>query len=100
MAKHDVLMSQDNPAGWKLEELVDKLRHELALKQARLAHAIIDMDRGKDPTGRRAFALKVMQNNRDIDGYLEQIGVLQLDTQAALDCIGPDQGPTGPSRLG
>jgi hypothetical protein len=86
MAK--ILQSADNPHGWKLEALLAVIGGELAGKSALI----------KDDT--RPVARRVLRNNQQIVGLLQQAEALQLDSQDALDTLGADQGPEGRPRIG
>lgn len=83
-----VLMSSDNPGGWKLEELLARLREELDRKNDHLAgdgHPI---------------AKAVVISNRKIISLLDVAEQHQRAGLRHLDRIGPDQGPTGKPRVG
>uniref|UniRef100_A0AB39C9R7 Uncharacterized protein n=1 Tax=Aliivibrio phage vB_Alvi_H905 TaxID=3234039 RepID=A0AB39C9R7_9VIRU len=83
-----VLMSRENPSGWKLESLTEKLREEINRKSLNIA-------------GDPSFAAQsVTNNNFQIIGLLMQIEALQRQSFAVMSQIGPDQGPLGRSRLG
>jgi hypothetical protein len=87
--KRPLLMSAGNPAGWKLEELLDVAGRELAAKCRRM---------GED---RSALGLAVVGGNLRIIRLLNEARAIQLDTLAALaGAAGPDQGPGGPPRCG
>lgn len=83
-----VLMSPDNPTGWKLEDLLAAIRRELEVKCAKIA--------GDD----RAVARHVLANNRSIMEKLRLAEALQRESVAALAAFAPDQGPTGTPRIG
>lgn len=83
-----VLMSKDNREGWKLELLLPQLCQELADKNARLAGDA------------SATAILVRANNVRILDLLLEAERLQRDTQARLDALGPDPGPSGRPRIG
>lgn len=83
-----VLMSAENPTGWKLEELVERLRLELYAKTDRI---------GADTS---QVAKAVRANNLHIIDLLAVIQCRQTDTLARLDEIRSDPGPGGPPRLG
>lgn len=83
-----VLMSKDNPEGWKLELLLPQLCQELADKNARIAGDT------------SATAVLVRSNNFQILDLLLAAERLQRDTQARLAALGPDPGPTGQPRIG
>ena len=83
-----VLMSRENPSGWKLESLTEKLREEINRKSLNIA-------------GDPSFAAQsVTNNNFQIIGLLMQIEALQRQSFAVMSQIGPDQGPLGRARLG
>lgn len=83
-----VLMSADNPTGWKLEELLIQLRAEICAKNARIAR------------DQSATAILVRANNIRIIDHLLVAEDLQRDTLARLDALRPDPGPGGPPRIG
>ena len=83
-----VLMSRDNPTGWKLEALLPQLHQEIADKSARIAG------------DRSATAILVRANNIRILDLLLAAEDLQRDTLARLDALRPDLGPGGTPRIG
>lgn len=83
-----VLMSAENPEGWKLEELLSTMRDELAAKNRRIVN-------DDSPT-----AQAVLQNNRMILQFLTGCENLQRDSIARLKALAPDPGPTGTPRIG
>lgn len=83
-----ILMSRENPEGFKLEELAEKLRHEGQAKTLNIAG---------DP---RIEAQTVVNNNAQIIGLLFQIEALQRQSFAVMAQIRPDEGPTGKPRVG
>lgn len=83
-----VLMSRENPSGWKLEELTEKLRGEIQAKSLNIAG---DMS---------IEAQTVTNNNFQILGLLMQIEALQRQSFAVMSQIGPDKGPNGKPRIG
>ncbi len=83
-----VLMSRDNPTGWKLEELTEKLRVEIQAKSLNIAG---DMS---------IEAQTVTNNNFQIIGLLMQVEALQRQSFAVMSQLGKDQGPTGNPRIG
>ncbi|MGL1310971.1 hypothetical protein ACSTKO_23215 [Vibrio parahaemolyticus] len=83
-----VLMSRENPNGWKLESLTEKLREEINSKSLNIA---------SDPS---VEAQLVTNNNFQIIGLLMQIEALQRESMVIMSQLGPDQGPTGRARLG
>ena len=83
-----VLMSRENPDGWKLEALTEKLREEINRKSLNIA---------SDPS---VEAQIVTNNNFQIIGLLMQIEALQRESMVIMSQVGPDQGPAGRARLG
>lgn len=83
-----VLMSRENPNGWKLESLTEKLREEILSQSLNIA---------SDPS---VEAQLVTNNNFQIIGLLMQIEALQRESMVIMSQLGPDQGPTGRARLG
>ncbi|WP_052954872.1 hypothetical protein [Microvirga vignae] len=87
-SKPPVLMSPENPTGWKLEELLGALQHEVHNKCARIA---------RDD---RPVAKAVLRNNHRIIDLLRVAMSLQEESLAALASIAPDPGPLGKPRIG
>ena len=83
-----VLMTKDNPFGWKLEELAAQLREEVKAKSAKLAGV------------ETKVAQTVVLQNNNIVHYLNMIQSAQEKVLAELDKLGPDQGPRGTPRIG
>lgn len=83
-----VLMSAENPTGWKLEELLKQLRLELYAKNDRIA--------GDTSPAAKA----VLVNNLGLIDLLALAEVRQQDTLARLDALRPDPGPGGTPRIG
>jgi len=88
MASVPILMSPQNPDGWKLEELLHAVRHEVHDKADKIAG---------DP---RSVARHVLRNNQQIMGLLQQAEALQRDSYDVLNAMAPDQGPLGTPRIG
>ncbi|ELA7323126.1 hypothetical protein Q9X98_004770 [Vibrio parahaemolyticus] len=86
--KSPVLMSRENPNGWKLESLIEKLREEILNKSMKIA---------SDPSFE---AQSVINNNFQIVGLLMQIEGLQRSSMLAMEKLGPDQGPLCLARVG
>lgn len=82
-----ILMSADNPRGLKLEVLLVALRAEIEAKTAKLE------------SDDRATAQFLVQNNRRIQSHLRMAEECQRENLRELEKLGPDQGPTGKSRL-
>jgi len=83
-----ILMSADNPTGWKLEELLAQVRKELLVKTEKIT--------GDESTE----SMKVQCNNLSILRQLFNAEALQRESIAVLAAKSPDQGPTGPARIG
>jgi hypothetical protein len=88
MTKTPILMSAENPTGWKLEDLLSQLRDEVLAKTSKI----------KDDD--RPVAQRVTQNNRTILQYLTAAETLQRDSLAALATVAPDPGPLFKPRIG
>lgn len=88
MNETPVLMSAENPNGWKLEDLLRQLYRELEAKTAKVMH---------DQSLRASV---VRQNNYSILTYLRHAEICQLDTIRELAEIAPDPGPNGQPRIG
>ena len=83
LSKHPnppVLMSRENPNGWKLESLTEKLREEINRKSLNIAG------------DQSVEAQLVTHNNFQIIGLLMQIEALQRESMVIMSQIGPDQG--------
>ena len=83
-----LLMSRDNPDGWKLEELLGTIRRELVEK-----NKLIQDD--------ECQVSKIVQsNNREIINSLADCIIMQNHSMEALDTLGENQGVTGKPRIG
>lgn len=83
-----ILMSAENPNGWKLEDLLAQLRKELLIKTEKI-------------TGDSSvLSLKVQCNNLSILRHLHTAESLQRDSYALLATKAPDEGPNGQARIG
>ena len=83
-----VLMSADNPNGWKIEDLAQQLIVEIRAKSDKIK---------SDP---RLQAITVFNMNANIIAALHDIVHWQNNSLRALAALGPDQGPTGKPRIG
>jgi hypothetical protein len=83
-----VLMSKDNPKGWKLEELLDHVITDLWEKTKRIENDACEVSQ------------IVTAHNRGILKLLAQAKNLQDESMRALDAYKPDQGPLGVPRIG
>ncbi len=88
MIEQQILMTRDNPDGFKLEELAEKLRTEIQAKTLNISG---------DP---RLVAQTVVNNNAQIIGLLFQIEALQRQSYVLMSKIRPDEGPEGEPRIG
>ena len=75
IGKPPLLMSKENPDGFKLEELIASIIHELEIKQSR----IIDDN--------SLSAIYVLRNNKRALELLNEVGRLQLDTLENLKFV-------------
>lgn len=88
MKSGPVLMSPENPDGWKLEELLSQLQGEILTKCEKIAFDT------------RPVARQVLRNNQQIFGLLFQAEALQRDSYDKLDAMAPNEGPLGKPRIG
>lgn len=89
----NVLMSRDNPDGWKLEELAGQLYLELTAKNKQIRESFID---GTLPQKKSDVMLDILHNNNHIMTALKNIIYLQQDTMRRLDTLGVNKGPSAP----
>lgn len=83
-----ILMGSENPSGWKLEELLEKLVKEVEHKTSKI---------DKDPSPE---AQAVVENNYEIISYLTSAIIFQQSSMKILDAKSPNQGPNGTPRIG
>jgi len=83
-----VLMSPQNPEGWKLEDLFSQLQAEIEIKSEKITN-------DASPVARL-----VLRNNQQIIGLLAQAEALQRSSYDALDAMAPNEGPLGRPRIG
>lgn len=83
-----ILMSAENPTGWKLEELLRQIIKEVALKNKKVT---------KD---KQLVARTVEHNNTMIMTFLTQACAMQMHSLDMLATLGPDPGPVGIPRIG
>ncbi|MDF4891579.1 hypothetical protein P3566_22070 [Vibrio parahaemolyticus] len=87
-SKSPVLMSRDNPEGWKLEDLMEQVRSEIMSKSLNIAE---DM----------SFEAQTVKNNNFlILGLLMQVEAIQRQSFVVMSRLGEDQGPNGKPRIG
>jgi hypothetical protein len=82
-----ILMSKENPNGYKLEQLLEQLAQELMIKNENIAH-----DNGE-------VSQFVRGNNLEIIRNLTRSKQLQDQSYKMLEKLGTDQGPKGKARL-
>jgi hypothetical protein len=83
-----VLMSSNNPDGWKLEDLLVTLINELEEKTRKVE---------KDTS---TLSKTIQNNNLQIIGLLVQARAIQEQTYNLLNAKAPDEGATGNPRIG
>jgi len=83
-----VLMGSENHNGWKLEELLAQVKHEVSHK----INKIID-----DPSPQ---AKTVVRNNLAIIEHLGAAEALQRSSGIVLDALRVNEGPAGKPRIG
>jgi oligoribonuclease len=81
----DVLMSRDNPNGWKLEELLGEVEQELSVKTKRLEESLAG-----------DLADEAIRNNLRIRDLLLKAQSIQFSTMRRFEKLGPDRGPSNP----
>tara|TARA_A100001037_G_scaffold11630_2_gene11051 strand:+ start:387 stop:656 length:270 start_codon:yes stop_codon:yes gene_type:complete len=86
MAK--LLMSKDNPKGWKLEDLLTTLQDEVVERMSRI--------RGDN----RPEARRVLENSAEIITMLGDCSLRAQDSVRILDSLGSKRGATGSPRIG
>lgn len=95
--KNPVLMTHENPTGWKLEELAAQLITEMAAETTKVEGLLLNE---ADPKNISALLI-AKTNNLAIVRLLQVIQETQEDTmQTFARYLGPDQGPTGTPRIG
>ena len=83
-----LLLSTDNPNGWKLEDIIDEIQNDIVRRSARI------VDDG------RPEARTVLTNNIEILKLLTVCSEKALDSTRVLSTLGPSQGPQGIPRIG
>lgn len=86
--KQPILMTAENPDGWKLEDLLTQLQKELMAKTQKII--------GDDSK----LACFVRGNNIAILTHLNAAENLQRKSYEELAKLRPDQGPNGQARIG
>ncbi|MCH8112878.1 MAG: histidine kinase [Proteobacteria bacterium] len=83
-----LLLSTENPEGWKLEDIIDEIQNDIVRRSAR----VVD-------DGRRE-ARAVLTNNIEILKLLTVCSEKALDSTRVLSTLGPSQVPQGIPRIG
>jgi hypothetical protein len=78
--KNGILMSTENPTGWKLEELLAQLQEEIRWKTAKV------INDGSPQAG------LIVANNNAIISCLAQAESLQKTSMYLLDAMAPNEG--------
>lgn len=86
--KQPILMSAENPDGWKLEDLLAQVQKELMAKNLKII--------GDDSK----LACFVRGNNYVILTHLIAAEQLQRKSYEELAKLRPDEGPNGKARIG
>lgn len=81
-----ILMSRENPNGYKLEELLEMISDDLKVKTALI----------QDSDDTCPAIPPIINNNRAIVKLLAQAKNLQIDSMRELDKVGEDKGPEQP----
>lgn len=89
-----LLMSAENPDGWKLEELLQKIHDELFEKNKLL----IERKRTMSPK-QKAVSDVVSKNNFVILNALNSSVAHQKHSMQTLDMLGDNEGPEGTPRV-
>lgn len=94
MPSTKVLLSKENPQGFKLEELLQLLITDIQIKSDSLSNSV---------GGKSAMACshtdvmcEVLQNNREIEKMLRSALSAQLSSLRALEVLGTNRGPNHP----
>ena len=91
-----LLMTAENPTGWKLEDLARHLADEMLSKTEKLDRLLArETDEAKIDV-----LEEVRANNLHVIASLGVIRTLQLASMHLFDGLGRDQGPTGQPRVG
>ncbi len=83
-----LLLSPDNPDGWKLEDIIDEIQNDIVRRSTR----IVDDSRPE--------AKAVLTNNIEIMKLLTACSEKAHDSTRVLLALGPSQGPKGIPRIG
>lgn len=78
-----LLLSPDNPDGWKLEDIIDEIQNDIIRRTAR----IVDDNRPEART--------VLHNNIEIMQLLTVCSEKAYDSTRVLNTLGPSVSPNG-----
>jgi predicted nucleic acid-binding Zn-ribbon protein len=83
------LVSEDNPGGYKLEDILNTIRSDILKRCIKIAQ------------DERAEAQHVLANNMEVLQHLTKAIELARDSSRTLDrAFGPSAAPSGPPRIG
>lgn len=82
-----ILMSKENPTGYKLEDLLEQISSELVMKNEKIRHNTGEVSQ------------LIQGNNFEIVRNINRAKALQENNYKILATISKDQGPTGKSRI-
>lgn len=88
MENKTILMGSENHNGWKLEELLEKVKLEVSQKVNKVIN---------DPSPQ---AQLVVRNNLAIIEHLGAAEALQRSSGIVLDALRKNEGPAGTPRIG
>lgn len=88
MGMTKLLLSSENPEGWKLEDIIDEIQNDIVRRSARI------VDDG------RPEARAVLTNSIEIMKLLTVCSEKAHDSTRVLSALGPSQGPQGVPRIG
>lgn len=91
-----ILMSQENPEGYKLEELL-----KILIEEVREKDDTLEEPEPSESSPLKGFVVsQVKENNRHIIECFKSATRAQNNTMAAKLLLGADNGPTGAPRIG
>ena len=98
MANTTVLISKDNPEGYKLEDLLTTLLADLELKTNELSGKL-DTNVSAFNCSKKDVMCRILENDTKIMAALKTAILARNDSAQALATLGVDQGPTGTPRI-
>jgi hypothetical protein len=78
-----LLVSPENPDGWKLEDIIDEIQNDIVLRTARIVH------------DNRPEARTVLHNNVEIMQLLTACSEKAHDSTRVLNSLGPSVSANG-----